>query len=196
MPIEVLDYDPGWPATAAAAIAELRRALPALGYRRLVTGMPGRLFYPRDRDGRRAYHLHVVPADTWAARNEPLLRDHLRRHPADARRYGDLKQELAGRPGDAAGYSQAKTELIQELTDRARADRGLPSVPVWEGPGSASHSRTAWQATTSKAVLPGTSGSSWSPARTVDTCPVTPAAVIAAAARSSISPEGSDSTTW
>ncbi|HMH90375.1 MAG TPA: GrpB family protein, partial [Streptosporangiaceae bacterium] len=30
MPIEVLDYDPGWPATAAAAIAELRRALPGL----------------------------------------------------------------------------------------------------------------------------------------------------------------------
>ena len=27
---------------------------------------------------------------------------------------------------------RAKTELIQELTDRARADRGLPSVPVWE----------------------------------------------------------------
>ena len=26
----------------------------------------------------------------------------------------------------------AKTELIQELTDRARADRSLPSVPVWE----------------------------------------------------------------
>ena len=26
----------------------------------------------------------------------------------------------------------AKTELIQELTDRARADRGLPPVSVWE----------------------------------------------------------------
>ena len=26
----------------------------------------------------------------------------------------------------------AKTELIQELTDSARAERGLPAVPVWE----------------------------------------------------------------
>ena len=26
----------------------------------------------------------------------------------------------------------ACADLIQELTDRARADRGLPSVPVWE----------------------------------------------------------------
>jgi hypothetical protein len=32
--------------------------------------------------------------------------------------------------GDSAGYTRAKTELIQELADRARADRGLPSVPV------------------------------------------------------------------
>jgi hypothetical protein len=32
-------------------------------------------------------------------------------------------------PGD---YARAKTELIQELTDRARALQGLPSVPVWE----------------------------------------------------------------
>ena len=29
-------------------------------------------------------------------------------------------------------YTKAKTGLIQELTDRARADRGLPPVPVWE----------------------------------------------------------------
>ena len=33
---------------------------------------------------------------------------------------------------DGDAYTRAKTELIQELTDRARADRGLPSVPVWE----------------------------------------------------------------
>jgi hypothetical protein len=26
----------------------------------------------------------------------------------------------------------ARPDLIQELTDRARADRGLPLVPVWE----------------------------------------------------------------
>jgi GrpB-like predicted nucleotidyltransferase (UPF0157 family) len=138
MPIEVLDMaakpviDLMAAAPALAAVADREPALLALGYRRLDTGMPGRLFYPRDQDGRRAYHLHVVPADTWAARNELLLRDHLRRHPADARRYGDLKRQLAGDSGDSAAYTRAKTELIQELTDRARADRGLPSVPVWE----------------------------------------------------------------
>jgi GrpB-like predicted nucleotidyltransferase (UPF0157 family) len=107
-------------------------ALAGLGYRRLDTGMPGRLCYYRDEDGQRANQLHVVPAGTWDARNERLLRDHLRAHPDDARRYAELKQRLAAEHTDGTEYTKAKTELIQELTDRARADRGLPPVPVWE----------------------------------------------------------------
>jgi GrpB-like predicted nucleotidyltransferase (UPF0157 family) len=74
----------------------------------------------------------VVPADTFGTRNEQLLRDHLRAHPEDARRYAELKQRLAAENLDGDAYTRAKTGLIQELTDRARADRGLPSVPVWE----------------------------------------------------------------
>lgn len=70
--------------------------------------------------------------DAWPTRNERLLRDYLRAHPADAQRYGALKRELALRSEASPDYTQAKTELIQEITDRARAARGLPSVPVWE----------------------------------------------------------------
>jgi len=62
-----------------------------------------------------------------------LLRDYLRSHPADAKRYADLKRDLAARHDASASYTRAKTSLIQELTDRARAVRGLTSVPVWEG---------------------------------------------------------------
>jgi len=29
-------------------------------------------------------------------------------------------------------HTRAKTELIQELTDKARAERGLPPTGVWE----------------------------------------------------------------
>ena len=121
-----------------AAAASLDRvtaaedALSGLGYRRFDNGMSGRLFYYRDEDGARAYQLHVVPAGTWDTRNERLLRDHLRQHPEDARRYAELKQRLAAEHTDGTEYTKAKTELIQELTDRARAGRGLPSVPVWE----------------------------------------------------------------
>ena len=121
-----------------AAAASLDRvtaaedALAGLGYHPLDARMPGRLFYYRDEDGQRAYHLHVVTADTWDTRNQRLLRDYLRAHPEDARRYGELKQRLAAEQTDGDEYTEAKTELIQELTDRARASRGLPSVPVWE----------------------------------------------------------------
>ena len=113
-------------------MAAAEDALTGLGYRTFDTGMPGRLFYVRDENGRRAYHLHVVPADAWDTRNQRLLRDYLRAHPEDARRYAELKQRLATEHADGDAYTEAKTELIQELTDRARADRGLPSVPVWE----------------------------------------------------------------
>jgi GrpB-like predicted nucleotidyltransferase (UPF0157 family) len=119
-------------AASLDAVAAAEDALAGLGYRRFDTGMPGRLFYYRDEDGQRAYHLHVVPADTWDTRNQRLLRDYLRAHPEDARRYAELKRRLAGEDTDGDAYTKAKTELIQELTDRARADRGLPPVPVWE----------------------------------------------------------------
>lgn len=175
MPIEVADYDPAWPAKAAAAIAELTATLPGLftaiehigstsvpglaakpvidlmaavaeldpvlareqplirlRYRRHDGAMAGRLFYLREENGLRAYHLHVVPDAGWITRNERLLRDHLRAHPADAARYAKLKRCLAGRGITPAEYTRAKTGLIQELTDRARAARGLPRVPVWE----------------------------------------------------------------
>jgi GrpB-like predicted nucleotidyltransferase (UPF0157 family) len=152
--IEVVEYDEGWPVRAAAARADLislgvfdavehigstsvpglaakpvvdlmaatasldavaaaKDALAGLGYRRFEVGMPGRLFYYRDDDGR-------------------LLQDHLRAHPDDAHRYAELKQRLAAEHADGTEYTTAKTELIQELTDRARADRSLPPVPVWE----------------------------------------------------------------
>jgi GrpB-like predicted nucleotidyltransferase (UPF0157 family) len=65
-------------------------------------------------------------------RNERLLRDHLLTHPADRDRYATLKRALMDEFGPGDAYTRGKTELIQELTDAARAERGLPSVPVWE----------------------------------------------------------------
>jgi GrpB-like predicted nucleotidyltransferase (UPF0157 family) len=107
-------------------------ALAALGYRMLATGMPQRRFYRREDYDSTAYHLHVVTAESWPARNERLLRDHLLAHPADRDRYAALKRELMDRFGPGDAYTRGKTGLIQELTDAARAARGLPSVPVWE----------------------------------------------------------------
>ncbi|GIH15322.1 GrpB family protein [Rugosimonospora africana] len=62
---------------AAKAIIDLMAAAPTLeaimgreatmatlGYQRYETGMPNRLFYYRDRDGRRTHQLHVVTTET------------------------------------------------------------------------------------------------------------------------------------
>jgi GrpB-like predicted nucleotidyltransferase (UPF0157 family) len=108
--------------------AELR----GLGYEFHDAGMPGHLFFRRGQSAARTHHLHVVEASTFASRNQLLLRDYLRTHPADAARYAALKRDLAAAHLTYEDYTRGKTELIQELTDQARADRGLPPVPVWE----------------------------------------------------------------
>ena len=59
-----------------------------------------------------------------------LLDDYLRGHPDDAAWYGALKRRLAALHDNGGDYTRAKTELIQELTDQARADRGLTPAPV------------------------------------------------------------------
>ncbi len=107
-------------------------ALTALGYVREETGMRNRLFYGRDTDGVRSHHLHVIPAEQWATRNERLLRDHLLAHPDAAAEYGELKRGLAATESDGLVYTKGKTALIQRLIDREREARGLPASDVWE----------------------------------------------------------------
>ena len=120
-------------AAARLDVVETReRELVSLGYHRHSNGMVDRLLYERSAGESRTHILHVVTLDSWPTRNQRILRDHLRSHPEDAERYGRLKRHIVAsgiHPGD---YAKAKTDLIQELTDRARAELGLPSVPVWE----------------------------------------------------------------
>ncbi|GAA1031186.1 hypothetical protein GCM10009557_25700 [Virgisporangium ochraceum] len=113
------------------AATDREPALTGLGYVLVDTGMPGRLFYRRE--GRPvAYHLHLVPVDSWDGRNERILRDHLLETPTDLARYANLKRDLAARGITGDAYTRAKTALIQEMMDVARTRRGLEPVPVWE----------------------------------------------------------------
>lgn len=118
--------------TSLEQVASREAALAALGFERFETGMSDRLFYRRPVTEPRTHHLHVVTTDTWNTRNERILRDYLLAHPDAAERYGALKKTLADDVDDPDTYTRAKTDLIQELVDAARAERGLPSVPVWE----------------------------------------------------------------
>lgn len=133
------------PGLAAKPVIDLMAAVPSLelvqahqhalaanGFHPHDNGMVDRLLYVRADQGVRSHILHVVTLDSWPTRNQRLFRDHLRRHPEDAARYASLKRELAAAGTVPGEYARAKTALVQELTDRARAERGLPSEPVWE----------------------------------------------------------------
>lgn len=60
-----------------------------------------------------AHHLYVCPAGTLALRNHIALRDYLRAHPDVARKYGELKKQLAVEfQDDIDGYVAGKTAFI------------------------------------------------------------------------------------
>ncbi|MGW2716038.1 GrpB family protein [Streptomyces sp. NPDC001492] len=120
---------------AVPALADVRPHEPALATLRFLphdNGMTDRLLYVRSEAGVRSHILHVVTRDSWPTRNQRILRDYLRAHPEEAARYAGLKRSLVAAGTPARDYARAKTALVQELTDRARAERGLPPRPVWE----------------------------------------------------------------
>lgn len=70
----------------------------------------------------RTHHLHMVPihSDVWKERL--AFRDALRRDPAVAMAYAQLKAELADRfRHDREGYTEAKSSFIRSVLDTAPA---------------------------------------------------------------------------
>ena len=133
--VELVDYLWGYLMAAVddlAIVEQQETVLARLGYSRHLNGMTDRLLYIRIQEGKRTHILHVVTLESWPTRNQRLLRDYLRTHPDDAARYAELKQRLVVNGVNASSFASEKTELIQELTDKAREELGLPSVSVWE----------------------------------------------------------------
>jgi GrpB-like predicted nucleotidyltransferase (UPF0157 family) len=105
----------------------------SLAYHLIETGMRDRFFLRKRIDNGLLFHLHIVERDTWNERNERLMRDYLLEHPEAVVAYGDLKRQLAQQyPEDSVAYTEAKTAFIQGVIDKARDERGLPRVNVWE----------------------------------------------------------------
>jgi len=77
-------------------------------------------FIKRGQDGKRTHHIHMVEADSkWWDRL--YFRDYLRIFPDDARRYEELKRNLAEEyPNDRKAYTDGKTEFIVALTEKAK----------------------------------------------------------------------------
>ncbi len=95
------------------AVAE---RLHPLGYRpEGDLGVPGREAFTTP-PGARPHHLYVCPADSPELARHLAFRDALRADPDTARRYGELKQDLAGRLGtDRRAYTEGKAAFVQRV---------------------------------------------------------------------------------
>lgn len=77
--------------------------------------------YTPDGFNGQAYHVHVRYMGDW---DEPRFRDYLCKHPEEARRYEALKRELQQKyEHDRDAYTDAKGGLIQEMMQKARAEK-------------------------------------------------------------------------
>ena len=66
------------------------------------------------------HNLYVCPEGTIGVVNQVAVRDYLRAHPDDARRYGELKKQLAAQfPNDIESYVFGKTDFVLEMLRRA-----------------------------------------------------------------------------
>ncbi|MEZ4708412.1 MAG: GrpB family protein [Caldilineaceae bacterium] len=89
--------------------------------------------YFREAPGQRRTHIHVRQQGSWAQQFALLFRDYMRTHPADARRYAEVKYALAAQYGyDRQGYTEAKTPFIWEVMQKA--DRWSQEVGWEPGP--------------------------------------------------------------
>lgn len=109
----VLDIAAGRP--AEASLRDCAAALERAGYaHRGERGVPGREFFCRGDP--RAYHVHLVEEDGPLWRDLLAFRDYLRKDAGVARRFADVKRELAARfPRDREGYVDAKSRHVRDV---------------------------------------------------------------------------------
>ena len=84
-------------------------------------------FIKRDPDsaGRRTHHIHMVEAEFREHWDRLFFRDYLIARPDVARRYQELKVELAAKHGDdRLAYGRGKAAFIDAVTAEARRELG------------------------------------------------------------------------
>jgi GrpB-like predicted nucleotidyltransferase (UPF0157 family) len=102
------------------------RRLEALGYEaKGEWGIPGRRYFRLDNElGDRTHQVHAFDVSSLQADRHLAFRDYLISHPAIAREYGELKQELAKRfPNDIYGYMDGKDAFVKHHEAQASAWR-------------------------------------------------------------------------
>jgi len=112
-----------------ADVDDHRAALAGVGFLPIAAGPRTHRVLVRMSGRQRTHVAHFFPADQWDTCNQRIFRDWLITHPDDRAKYERAKRVAAAEP---AHYTERKTAVVQEIVDRARAARGLPSVDVWD----------------------------------------------------------------
>jgi GrpB-like predicted nucleotidyltransferase (UPF0157 family) len=97
-------------------------AMESLGYEVMGEyGIPGRRYFRKDSpEGTRTHHVHTFQAGSEQAVRHLAFRDYMIAHPADARRYSELKRQLAEEhPHSMDAYMDGKDGFIKEMEHRA-----------------------------------------------------------------------------
>ena len=80
---------------------------------------PGRWFFRKR--GEQSFNLSIVPFDSDLWRDNLLLRDYLRQHPDEKKKYGEVKLEgLSASGGSLIRYQNTKRAFVGEMVRRAR----------------------------------------------------------------------------
>ncbi|MBB4822931.1 GrpB-like predicted nucleotidyltransferase (UPF0157 family) [Sporosarcina luteola] len=103
-----------------ARIDSLHEAMRELGYEaKGENGIAGRRYFQKGGNDR-THHVHVYEERSPEIGRHLAFRDYLRAHPAIAKKYGDVKEELAKRyPNDIAAYIKGKEQLALEIEREA-----------------------------------------------------------------------------
>lgn len=94
---------------------EVKRCLESIGY--FHNGDQGikqrEVFKLKEENGSFRHHLYVGYRSALSLKNQFTFRDHLRSHPKDVIKYGNLKKELAKKyPYDIDSYVEGKTDFV------------------------------------------------------------------------------------
>lgn len=95
--------------------------LQELGYEpKVESGITGRRYYPKGKENR-THHVHIFEIGNENIKTHLDFKTYLIKHPEDARRYGDLKIELAKQfPENHYKYQVEKQEFVNALVEKAR----------------------------------------------------------------------------
>lgn len=110
-------------------LTQERQEMETLGYSYKENYLaPNSLFLAKEADGKRVENIHIFPEGHERIANFIDKRDYLRTHPAEIRRYEEVKTDLAKKfPNDYRSYSKGKDEYLNhELVEKVRQWQSSP----------------------------------------------------------------------